>query len=90
MSASPVLDVHDLRVELRPGAPIVEEVTLSVAAGEILGLVGESGCGKTTTALALLGFERPGARITGGTIAVAGVSVTDRVVRSSRSGGSGG
>ena len=47
---------------------VVNDATFSIARGEALGLVGESGCGKTTTALALLGFQRPGSRIRSGTI----------------------
>ena len=51
---------------------VVNGATFSIARGEALGLVGESGCGKTTTALALLGFQRPGSRIRSGTIAFGG------------------
>jgi peptide/nickel transport system ATP-binding protein len=51
---------------------VVNDVSFSFAPGEALGLVGESGCGKTTTALALLGFQRPGSRIRSGTIQFGG------------------
>jgi peptide/nickel transport system ATP-binding protein len=51
---------------------VVNDATFSIARGEALGLVGESGCGKTTTALALLGFQRPGSRIRSGSIAFGG------------------
>ena len=51
---------------------VVNDATFSIARGEALGLVGESGCGKTTTALSLLGFQRPGSRIRSGTIAFGG------------------
>jgi len=42
---SPILDIRDLRVSLRRGAHLVRDVSLSVDAGEVHGLVGESGAG---------------------------------------------
>ncbi|MFD7154676.1 ABC transporter ATP-binding protein [Kribbella sp. NPDC059898] len=58
-----MLEATDLQVEF-PGrggrrARAVDGVNLSVGAGEIVALVGESGCGKTTLARTLLGLERP-------------------------------
>jgi peptide/nickel transport system ATP-binding protein len=79
MSGRPgAIAVEGLRVELRSGEAIIEEVTLAVAPGEILGLVGESGSGKTTTALALLGYARPGVRIVRGEVVVSGETVSGR------------
>jgi oligopeptide/dipeptide ABC transporter ATP-binding protein len=67
-----VLTARDLRVEFGlPGgrvASAVDGVDLDVAPGEIVALAGESGCGKTTLARALLGLERS----TGGTVAFGG------------------
>jgi peptide/nickel transport system ATP-binding protein len=50
---APLLEVSDLRVDHR-GRPIVDGVDFELGRGEALGLAGESGCGKTTTALALM------------------------------------
>ena len=47
---------------------VVNNTSFELRGGEALGLVGESGCGKTTTALSLLGFQRPGSRIRSGAI----------------------
>ena len=72
---TPLLEVSGLCIALASGTPIVDGVDLTLARGEILGIVGESGSGKTTTALALLGHAQRGARITGGSVRVAGRQV---------------
>jgi peptide/nickel transport system ATP-binding protein len=65
------IEVKGLSVSVaRAGTEIVHDVSFSVAPGEVLGLVGESGCGKTTVALAVLGGTRAGARITAGEVIV--------------------
>jgi oligopeptide/dipeptide ABC transporter ATP-binding protein len=67
----PMLDVRDLRVEIPLSGRTVHAVdgaSFSVGAGEALGLVGESGCGKTMSLRAVLGLlPRPG-RIAGGQV----------------------
>ena len=66
---SPLLEVEDLHVwfDLEGGGELhaVQGVSLTLEAGERLGLVGESGCGKTTTALAVLGLLPPSASAAG-------------------------
>jgi peptide/nickel transport system ATP-binding protein len=65
--------IDGLRIDLvASGADIVEAIVLKVHPGEVLGLVGESGCGKTTVGMALLGYTRPGGRVTGGEILIDG------------------
>src|ERR1700690_2915977 len=64
----------------------VDGVSFEIAAGETLGLVGESGCGKTSCATALLNIPAPPGRITGGSILLDGVEITgmsDRELRRS-------
>ncbi|MCX5386665.1 ABC transporter ATP-binding protein [Streptomyces sp. NBC_00083] len=68
-AAPPVLEVRDLRVSFagrdRKPLPVVRGVAFTLRRGEVLGLVGESGAGKTSTALALLGLLPAGARASG-------------------------
>ncbi len=67
LSIAPALTVEDLTVDI-DGASLVEGVSFSVGAGEVLALVGESGCGKSLTALALLGLLPHTAQIVRGRI----------------------
>ena len=77
--ARPVLEIRDLRVEIRQGRSSirpVDGVSLRVAAGQTLGLVGESGCGKTMTAMSIMRLLPPGGRIVAGSIVIGGRDVT--------------
>jgi peptide/nickel transport system permease protein len=70
----PALDLR--RVSVTYGASeVVSDVSVSVAGGEIVGLVGESGAGKSTTALAALGLVPAPGRTRAGSIRVAGVEL---------------
>jgi oligopeptide/dipeptide ABC transporter ATP-binding protein len=63
-----LLEIEDLRILLRRGKqeiPLVDGVSLSVAAGSVVGLAGESGSGKTLTGLSALGFLPDRSRATG-------------------------
>jgi peptide/nickel transport system ATP-binding protein len=69
--AAPLIELEDLVVEyLLPGRSVraVDGISLSVRPGEIVGLAGESGCGKSTAAHAVLRILRPPAEITSGRI----------------------
>jgi peptide/nickel transport system ATP-binding protein len=76
-----VLDIRDLRVEFptrRGVLTAVDGVSLQVKRGETLGLVGESGCGKTVTGLAIVRLiDHPG-RITSGAIQFKGTDLLSR------------
>jgi peptide/nickel transport system ATP-binding protein len=66
-----LLRLEDLSVDyVTPAGPVraVDGVSLSIAAGEILGLAGESGCGKSTLANAVLQILKPPAEVSGGRI----------------------
>ncbi|MDQ0133782.1 peptide/nickel transport system ATP-binding protein [Neorhizobium galegae] len=73
--AEPALAVSDLNVEIvgENGAfPVVSEMSLSVRPGETVCLVGESGCGKSMTALSLLRLLPDSARVASGSIRIHG------------------
>ncbi|MGR3496556.1 ABC transporter ATP-binding protein [Citreimonas sp.] len=61
---APLLDLRDLSVILA-GRPVLSEVGLAIAPGEIVALTGESGSGKSMTALATMGLLPQGARVSG-------------------------
>ena len=66
-----LLEVNDLRVEIptRRGVLLaIDDVSLSIEAGEVLGVVGESGAGKSLTGAAIIGLLEPPCRIAGGAI----------------------
>ena len=84
----PLLDVVDLKVDFHRGGQTVQAVagvTFSIERGETLGLVGESGCGKSTTGRAIVQVERP----TRGSVSFKGTDLTGldrRSLRSARTG----
>jgi len=73
-----LLEIDGLRTEIRrrkDSVCPVDGVSLTVAQGETVGLVGESGCGKTMTAMSVLGLLPPGGRITAGSIRMNGTDL---------------
>ena len=56
----PLLDIQDLKVAATDGTGILHGVDLRLDRGEVLGLVGESGCGKSLTGAAIMGLLPPG------------------------------
>jgi peptide/nickel transport system ATP-binding protein len=68
---APLLRVSDVLVTIA-GAPVVDGMNFTIGAGETLALVGESGCGKSLTARAIMGLLPPVARRVGGTVALEG------------------
>ncbi|MCY4318672.1 MAG: ABC transporter ATP-binding protein [Alphaproteobacteria bacterium] len=77
-SGGPLVKIRDLRIEGLAGEawlPIVKGVDLDLARGEVLGLIGESGAGKSTVGLAAMGFTRDGCRIAGGSIEFDGIDL---------------
>jgi peptide/nickel transport system ATP-binding protein len=72
---APLLEIEDLQthIKLREGVVrAVDGISLHVDEGETLGIVGESGCGKTMTALSIVNLLPVGGRIVGGSISLAG------------------
>lgn len=68
----PLLEIDRLKIEARNDngglVPIVNEVSFNVQPGEVVALIGESGSGKTTIALSVLGYTKPGLEFTGGEV----------------------
>nr|CAA6815070.1 MAG: Oligopeptide transport system permease protein OppB (TC 3.A.1.5.1) [uncultured Thiotrichaceae bacterium] len=89
-----LLRIRDLRIEANVDvgkwAEIVHGIDITLRRGEVLGLIGESGAGKSTIGLAAMGFARDGCRISGGTVEFDGMELTTkpraerRKLRSSR------
>ncbi len=77
---APLLSVQHLEVEYRTRrGPVraVDDVTFDVWPGEVFGLAGESGCGKSTTAHAIIRIHKPPAYITSGKVMFMGKNVLD-------------
>jgi oligopeptide/dipeptide ABC transporter ATP-binding protein len=85
-----VLEISDLSTHIQLTKSVVQAVgniDLSIEPGETLGLVGESGCGKSMTGLSIMGLLPPGGRIIGGSIKLAGrelVGLSDAQLRAIR------
>jgi peptide/nickel transport system ATP-binding protein len=74
-----LLEMRGLRIEGQSEEQwheIVHGIDVVLRRGEVLGLIGESGAGKSTIGIASMGYTRPGCRITGGTILFDGVDLT--------------
>jgi peptide/nickel transport system ATP-binding protein len=83
MAESAILELRGLCVDLpnaRAGAStcILNGISFSVESGETVGLIGESGCGKTMTALSIARLLPPGGAVTGGTITFEGQDLLAR------------
>ena len=77
---SHLLTIKDLVIEADVGGTwqsIVKGLSLSLAQGEVVGLIGESGAGKSTLGLAALGYTKPGCRIRSGSIVLGGQELVD-------------
>ncbi|MEM7488429.1 MAG: ABC transporter ATP-binding protein [Pseudomonadota bacterium] len=73
-----LLEIEGLRIDGRDGedwTEIVRGVDLTLRRGEVLGLIGESGAGKSTIGLAAMGFARDGCRISGGSVRFDGIDL---------------
>ncbi|CCE04384.1 putative ABC transporter ATP-binding protein [Bradyrhizobium sp. STM 3843] len=74
-----LVQIRDLKVEATTDAgrrvEVIKGVSLDIAEGEVLALIGESGSGKTTIAMTIIGYARPGLRISGGEVRIDGTDM---------------
>ena len=73
-----LLEIKDLLIEAdidNSWQPIVHSLSMTLDRGEIIGLIGESGAGKSTFGLTALGYTKPGCRIVSGSIKLDGVEL---------------
>jgi peptide/nickel transport system ATP-binding protein len=80
MSETPLLSVEHLRVEFatrRGTLTAIDDVSFTIGKGEVLGIVGESGAGKSLTGAAIIGLLEPPGRIAGGRILLDGRRIDD-------------
>jgi len=85
---APLLDIRDLSIEAGSDGrwtPIVQNISLTVAKGEVLGIIGESGAGKSTLGLASLGFTKPGFRVSSGNVFFKGEDLLKKTDKERRS-----
>ncbi len=91
LTPAPVIDVRDLEVAYRVRGTwreVLRGISFSIGPGESFGLVGESGCGKSTAAMAAMRYLAENGRISGGSITVDGqdlVGLSDSALRELRS-----
>lgn len=73
--AGALLELRDLRVEVAGAHELVTGVSLKLQPGKVLGIVGESGCGKTMTALSVIGVLPKGVQISSGSVFLNGRNI---------------
>ncbi|WP_243613489.1 ABC transporter ATP-binding protein [Shimia aestuarii] len=82
-----LLKVRGLKIEGRSDetwSPIVNGIDLDLCKGEVLGLIGESGAGKSTVGLASMGFTRDGCRISAGSVEFDGIDLVQAAASTKR------